>query len=175
MAEGRNDAPDGDFMPGELLSTYLDYDGMRETAEGARDLHDVSELGTSEREMVESFWTNGASRVAGREYDAMIRSACYLEGGMSCITCHTMHGAATDAQLPLEADSEHLCGGACHADIVADPSAHTHHDAESVGSACVSCHMPYASYGLLGATRSHRLDSPVAGGLEGFLIHVGQH
>ena len=39
-------------------------------------------------------------------------------------------------------------------------TAHTKHRAESTGSRCYNCHMPYTSYGLLRALRSHRISSP---------------
>jgi len=167
VAEDRRRTPPGRFMPGERLGDYLDFEAMFDTAEQNAGVRDMSTLEPSEYETVESFWTNAVPRVAGREYDAMIRSGCYLEGGMSCITCHTMHGDAAGKQLPRGADNETFCGGTCHADIVRDVSAHTHHEVDSTGSECVNCHMPYASYGLLSATRSHRLDSPIAGGVEG--------
>jgi hypothetical protein len=168
VADGRTDAPPEDFAPGALLSDHLDYDGMAELAARTSEVRDVWEIeNAEERDMVESFWTNGVTRVAGREYDAMIRSGCYLDGEMSCITCHTMHAEATEEQLPPGADDDRLCGGTCHADIVRDVEAHSHHPAESDGAQCVNCHMPYTSYGLLSATRSHRLDSPVASGFEG--------
>jgi len=37
---------------------------------------------------------------------------------------------------------------------------HTKHVASSSGSRCYNCHMPYTSYGLLTAMRSHRIDVP---------------
>ena len=37
----------------------------------------------------------------------------------------------------------------CHEPMRADLTAHTRHGAESSGSSCYNCHMPYTSYGLL--------------------------
>ena len=39
-------------------------------------------------------------------------------------------------------------------------TAHTHHAPESSGSQCYNCHMPHTTWGLLGAMRAHRIDSP---------------
>jgi hypothetical protein len=41
-----------------------------------------------------------------------------------------------------------------------DLSAHTHHRADSSGSVCYNCHMPYTTYGLLKTIRSHQISSP---------------
>ena len=38
--------------------------------------------------------------------------------------------------------------------------AHTHHPVQSAGSRCYNCHMPYSSFALFSASRSHRIDSP---------------
>ena len=50
----------------------------------------------------------------------------------------------------------------CHEPLRADPAAHTRHAPESAGSRCYNCHMPYTSYGLLKAIRSHTVGSPSA-------------
>ncbi|MEE8526850.1 MAG: C cytochrome precursor, partial [Thermoanaerobaculia bacterium] len=39
-------------------------------------------------------------------------------------------------------------------------TAHTRHLPGSTGSQCYNCHMPFTSYGLLKALRSHQVDSP---------------
>ena len=50
----------------------------------------------------------------------------------------------------------------CHSEFDSNESltAHTRHRAQSFGSNCYNCHMPYTAYGLLKATRSHQVDSP---------------
>jgi hypothetical protein len=50
----------------------------------------------------------------------------------------------------------------CHDQFENEQSltAHTHHAAGSSGSECQNCHMPYTTYGLLKAIRSHTVDSP---------------
>jgi len=154
------------FAPGERLDGHLDFAAMHATAAGAADVVDPDLLPDADRDVVEAFWRDGRARVAGREYDSMTLSACYLQGEMSCISCHRVHGGEPEDQLAADADGVALCGS-CHQDVVAQGGAHTHHDAGSSGADCLGCHMPYTSYGLLGATRSHRLGSPAATGLEG--------
>ena len=50
----------------------------------------------------------------------------------------------------------------CHQELEA-PGAltvHTRHAPESSGSACYNCHMPFTTYGLLKAMRSHQVSNP---------------
>lgn len=100
-------------------------------------------------------WSDGAVRVTGREYSGLVESACFAGGGMSCLSCHQMHGAPPDDQLAAGMDGDAACVG-CHAGAAAD--GHGHHAPEAAG--CMDCHMPHTTYGLLGAMRSHTIDSP---------------
>ena len=50
----------------------------------------------------------------------------------------------------------------CHATIEPQVTAHTNHAADSSGSLCYNCHMPYTAYGLLKAERNHTISSPSA-------------
>jgi hypothetical protein len=89
---------------------------------------------------------------------------------MSCFTCHTLHQSADDPRERSEWTEDQLLpemrGNAaclsCHHEYSSTESlvAHTHHPPESAGSVCYNCHMPNTTYGLLKATRSHRLNSP---------------
>ncbi|MBI3491911.1 MAG: ammonia-forming cytochrome c nitrite reductase subunit c552, partial [Acidobacteria bacterium] len=85
---------------------------------------------------------------------------------LSCFSCHAMHKAPDDArsveswaddQLASRAQGNGACLQ-CHA--LQDVSAHTHHRADSAGSSCYNCHMPYTTYGLLKTIRSHQIGSP---------------
>ena len=109
------------------------------------------------------FYRDGTIRVGGREYNGLVRSPCYERGHgqkqLSCLSCHSMHQGAADDQLDPEKQGNRACTQ-CHAAHAANVSAHTHHAASSPGSVCYNCHMPHTSYALLGAIRSHRVDSP---------------
>jgi predicted CXXCH cytochrome family protein len=106
-----------------------------------------------------SYWPDGACRVSGRDLNALVESKCYRSGKLSCSSCHSMHQSAPENQLAADASSDARCLQ-CHASMRDRPSAHTHHAAASSGSRCYNCHMPYTSYGLLKAIRSHRIGSP---------------
>ena len=120
------------------------------------------------------FWADGMVRVSGREYNGLIESPCFERGRgerkLSCLSCHSMHKEAHDSrplrewavdQIKVEMTGNRACFQ-CHADLAAEAElvAHTHHAAESTGSGCYNCHMPYTTYGLLKAIRSHTIDSP---------------
>ena len=121
-----------------------------------------------------SFWADGLVRVSGREYNGLIDSPCFAdattpERTLSCFSCHTMHKTPEDSRTVAEwADTHQVSAGMdgdaactqCHEGIAADPSAHTNHAPDSAGSRCYNCHMPYTSYGLLRAIRSHTVTSP---------------
>lgn len=120
------------------------------------------------------FWPDGMVRVSGREYNGLVESPCFLRASdpartLSCFSCHTMHTGDDDPRArPEWADTHQVSPGKdgneaclqCHAKFRADLAAHTHHPAESSGSSCYNCHMPYTSYGLLKALRSHTISSP---------------
>jgi tetratricopeptide (TPR) repeat protein len=76
-------------------------------------------------------------------------SPCVKNSQLNCIACHTSSGRyrfkaaenANDACLP------------CHREHAAEPTAHTHHKADSPGSRCIACHMPMTEF-----ARMHRSD-----------------
>jgi cytochrome c554/c'-like protein len=118
------------------------------------------ELGASAQSL---FYRDGTIRVGGREYNGLVRSPCYERGHgsekLSCMSCHSLHRGAPDDQLDPEKLGNRACAS-CHARESSNVSAHSHHAPSSTGSLCYNCHMPHVSYALLGAIRSHRVDSP---------------
>ena len=117
---------------------------------------------------------DGLVRVSGREYNGLVDSPCFTdattpERTLSCFSCHTMHKTPEDPRTVAEWAGTHqvsagMDGDAactqCHASIAHDVSVHTNHAPGSAGSRCYNCHMPYTSYGLLRAIRSHTVTSP---------------
>jgi hypothetical protein len=120
------------------------------------------------------FWSDGAVRVSGREYNGLIDSPCYANATqatrtLTCSSCHTMHKTPQDPRPSAEwADTHQVSPGMegngaclqCHTTFQTSVAAHTRHQADSPGSSCYNCHMPYTSFGLLKALRSHRVSSP---------------
>jgi len=129
-------------------------------------------LGRAAGHLDEYFWRDGQVRVSGREYNGLVESPCFQRGEMSCMSCHDMHPATDDPnalkawaddQLRPGMDGPRACLQ-CHAEYAdAEKLAqHTHHAAGSSGSDCLNCHMPYTTYGLVKAIRSHTITSPSA-------------
>lgn len=110
-----------------------------------------------------AYWNDGTMRIAGRDWSALRASGCY-DGGLTCTTCHQLHGADPNDQLKPSATGHSAAGEGvctdCHADHASE--AHTHHAPKSSGARCMNCHMPHTTLGLLTAMRSHRVDSPSA-------------
>jgi hypothetical protein len=119
------------------------------------------------------FWSDGMVRATGREYNGLLDSPCYRLAKdpartLSCFSCHTMHRSAGDARSLKEwADGQvapNALGNAaclqCHESLGRDVEAHTKHRADSSGSSCYNCHMPFTTYGLLKTIRSHQISSP---------------
>lgn len=91
------------------------------------------------------------NRMQGNDF---VQSVMY-EKGVTCASCHDVHGTENYAQLRKPA--EKICLD-CHAanspngPHVASLEDHTHHKAGSPGSQCVACHMPkIATQGVPGA------------------------
>jgi len=129
---------------------------------------------------VESFWSDGENRVAGREMNGLVGSPCFQnaqqdaasgdsERRLTCISCHDLHSTVGDPgtwandQLGPNMDGNQACLQ-CHESFAAPEHLveHTHHQSGSSGSLCYNCHMPYTSYGLLKAVRAHTITSPSA-------------
>ena len=123
-----------------------------------------------------SFWPDGMIRVSGREYNGLLDSPCFREATdpdrtLSCFSCHSMHQTDDDSrsleewadthQVSTEGNSDQACLQ-CHEPMADQITAHTRHGADSSGSRCYNCHMPYTSYGLLKTIRSHTVSSPSA-------------
>ena len=107
-----------------------------------------------------SFWSDGQVRVSGREFNGLAASACFKRGEMSCLSCHSLHHYQDpDDQLGARMEGNQACLQ-CHSSFAAKLESHTHHRAESTGSLCYNCHMPFTTYGLLKAIRSHTITSP---------------
>ncbi len=81
------------------------------------------------------------NRMQGNDFT---QSVMYRRG-LTCFSCHDVHGTGNYAQLIKPANT--LCLD-CHGPSspngprAATIEAHTHHKAGSAGSACVACHMP---------------------------------
>ncbi len=116
------------------------------------------------------FWSDGTPRTTALEYQGTLLSACYKQGEMTCLSCHSMHNASPNDQL-LFGENNGLSFGQqnractqCHSQLVSDErlQEHTHHATDSSGSLCYNCHMPFQAYSLLKRVRSHRISTPSA-------------
>lgn len=148
------------YRPGDDLHLTRKY------IDGKTDHHLLGEIHAES-----SFWPDGEIRVAGREYNGLLKSPCFThdlgdERRMSCISCHDMHASTTatdkkwaNDQLGKGMDGNNACYQ-CHASYRENPTKHTHHPADSPGSSCYNCHMPHTSYGLMKAVRGHTITSP---------------
>ena len=96
------------------------------------------------------------NRMQGNDF---VQSVMYRRG-ITCFTCHDVHGTDNYAQLRKPADK--LCLD-CHGPLspngprTATLEEHTHHKDGSAGSQCIACHMPkIESEGVPGAfVRAH--------------------
>ena len=83
---------------------------------------------------------------------AHLSSSCYVDGTMTCVSCHEPHGLGywDVNRVPLVSETDDRQCTSCHASKAADPEAHTFHPAGSPGARCVSCHMPYLQHPVVG-------------------------
>jgi hypothetical protein len=157
------------YRPGDDLAATRD---LLRAPEAKNTPAMVAFLGRTAGHLDEYFWRDGQVRVSGREYNGLVESPCFQRGEMSCLSCHEMHPSAADASALATWANDQLRPGMdgpaaclqCHAEY-ADAeklAAHTHHAPTSSGSNCLDCHMPYTTYGLVKAIRSHTITSPSA-------------
>jgi len=141
------------FRPGQSLDASRELLSPEVLADPAGPKMDVA--------TEDLFWPDGTVRVAGREYNAMIQSACFVRGEgerkLACSSCHSMHASDPDDMLRRDRAVQTACVS-CHA----MPENHSRHRPGSPGDVCIACHMPKTSYALRTAIRSHRIDVPGA-------------
>ena len=150
-----------DFLPGDELESHgrlvLHPDSRKREQRQVIAEHVRAE---GPRFLRDRFWADGVVRVTGRELNDVQASACFKGGEFSCLSCHSLHDYEDRAgQLRSDVTSDASCQE-CHVDYQGDVTEHTRHAVDSEASRCVSCHMPYTTYGLLKGIRSHRVSSP---------------
>jgi tetratricopeptide (TPR) repeat protein len=74
-----------------------------------------------------------------------LSSPCYLDGSMTCVSCHEPHSQAYQDEFgdPLIGRFDDGQCTSCHASKADPIEAHSFHAPDSEGSRCVACHMPY--------------------------------
>jgi len=68
-------------------------------------------------------------------------SPCVKSGKIDCMHCHTSSG-----RYRFKNENFNNACMPCHSEKLKNLQEHTHHPAESVGSRCVSCHMPMTTF-----------------------------
>lgn len=135
------------FVPGAALS------------ERSRPItRDAAIAGAPELDFSGRFWPDGTPRLSAYEYQGLLGSACFADGrGLGCGDCHSMHGDEPAMQLRADFDPVASCVRCHERGALSGGAAHGGHD-ERV--ACIDCHMPQTTYGLLEGMISHRIGSP---------------
>ena len=162
MATGSGFGPGGDIGLGSLA--YLDKDEALAVCFQCHALKDVLREGYLPGETLEEYYALKYPILGDQPYfaDGRIRSfayqanhlasACYLQGPMDCTSCHEPHGQGY-WDINREPLPDPFANGqctSCHPSKKFDLEAHTFHPADSEGSKCVSCHMPYLQHPEVG-------------------------
>lgn len=148
----------GLFVPGENVHHaryYIQYPSPKDKTDRSGDLQRNPSF------FAERWWENGTILAGGREYTALGASACFRQGEISCLSCHSMHQSEPAGQMKRFASDNEQCTQ-CHkeAKYTTELTKHTFHKGDSTGSNCLNCHMPHTSYALLKGIRSHQIGVP---------------
>jgi len=81
-----------------------------------------------------------------------LSSSCYVDGSMTCVSCHEPHGLGywDINRTPLADETDDRQCTSCHAAKAVARDTHTFHPPDSPGARCVSCHMPYLQHPAVG-------------------------
>jgi len=75
-------------------------------------------------------------------YTSWLMSPCVKSGKLDCLHCHTSSGRY---KFKAEDKANQACMP-CHINKVDNPTEHTHHQTDSPGNKCISCHMPTTEF-----------------------------
>jgi hypothetical protein len=107
-----------------------------------------------------AWYPDGSTRRFSADALGLWLSRCYLEGGVSCVDCHTdPHDTEIEKNSRIRPESSEICTR-CHEAIAKDIPAHTHHLAGSAGGSCVECHMPRSVVSIKAKIRDHGISLP---------------
>ena len=157
------------FRPGDELRAPASSLSPPSTARPRRWLRSSTRIPASfETRSGLTAWCASPGAVNGLLESPCFKNAKEEARTLSCFSCHAMHQPDADTRPRGEWANDQLKAGmngngaclACHEAIAAKPTAHTRHAADSSGSSCYNCHMPYTTYGLLKTIRSHTVSSP---------------
>ena len=100
----------------------------------------------------DQYWPDGQMRGEVFTWGSFLQSR--MQGaGVTCSDCHQPHS------LKLRAPGNALCAQ-CHTSARYDQPGHSHHAADSVGSRCVSCHMPVTTFMQIDDRHDHGFRVP---------------
>jgi hypothetical protein len=96
---------------------------------------------------------HGDGREAGFAYqEGHLYSDCFRSGSMTCVDCHDPHSQQyrdiNGFSLPGKLDDGQCTD--CHPAKAEHLQSHTRHRADSPGSRCVACHMPFLQHSVFG-------------------------
>jgi Flp pilus assembly protein TadD len=101
------------------------------------------------------FYPDGRDLGENYTFTSWSMSPCLKSDKLDCNQCHTPSGRPR-----FEGKQANQSCLPCHAAIVADPTAHSHHQAESTGNSCAACHMPMSRFAAMART-DHSMRPPM--------------
>jgi hypothetical protein len=107
-----------------------------------------------------AYWPDGRPRRFSNDALGLWQSRCYLQGGLTCTSCHVdPHEPNVERNPQLAAGNDAQCTR-CHEQIGRARAQHTHHDPAGAGSSCVECHMPRTVLSIKARIRDHSISVP---------------
>ena len=125
-----------------INGTYYDWPVGYEPGKNLRDFWQLEEHKLGETNF--THFADGTAHKNRMQGNDFVQSAMYSHG-ITCFSCHDVHGTDNNAQLLKPASVMCLqCHGPSSPNGPHAPTieAHTHHAAGTAGNECVNCHMP---------------------------------
>jgi tetratricopeptide (TPR) repeat protein len=105
------------------------------------------------------YYPDGRDLGENYTYTSWIMSPCVKSGKLDCMHCHTSSGRY---RFKAKDKANQACMP-CHQDKVSNPTAHTHHKADSKANQCIACHMPMTEFARMRRT-DHSMLPPTPSG-----------
>ncbi|MGA2257666.1 MAG: tetratricopeptide repeat protein [Thermoguttaceae bacterium] len=101
------------------------------------------------------FYPDGRDLGENYTFTSWSMSPCLKSDKLDCNQCHTPSGRPR-----FEGMKSNQSCLPCHARIVENPTAHSHHKAEGTGNSCIACHMPMSRFAAMART-DHSMRPPM--------------